>query len=928
MENDYCLFFYCLRKQNRRLLNIFFFCFVFFLPISLFGEIRLPNIYHDGMILQREKENLICGNVSDGEEVTLSFGELSETVNVDADGNFCFCLKELPASSEPQVLKFISGSSVVEIKDVLVGDVYLLGGQSNMALMVKQLSSSTIEQVKADADYPLVRFYTVAKYTGDEGEKTDDPWVELSAETAMDCSAVGFYFARALQREKQIPIGLINCSRGSSNAESWISAEYIKAHPELQPYLTGPASDSEMVYRKPGILYEKMLSRVLPYTIGGVLWYQGEANAKVANKYGKVLPAVIDCFRETFSDNSLPFVIVQLSAYQKAPYFWPLLREVQDSVASVTPHTAMVSSIDAGSPTSIHPLDKEPVGLRCALAMRHLVYGDDIEFSGPTFRSIRIDGESAVVSLANADGLHTVGNVIEGFEICDESYVYKAATNVEIVGSEVRVSNNTITQPVAVRYAWSNYPLPNLYNSSSLPANPFRTSKIASQPSQQVFYCSPAGSGNKTGSDWDNAAPFTTATLKKGNVGDMFWVKSGIYDVTVEFSDRRVYGGFCGTEESLEQRDWNKYPTVIKGKVNATNSLVRMESNAELDGFILQDNHLAKASFRNGAGVQMGSKTVLRNCIVRNNKTIGSQNTNIGGGVFVLGTEQDGGRPLIENCLIVNNSAPNNGGGIQVTANGALHIIGSTISNNLLTKPEGEQGSGHGCGIGLAPNARLTAENCIIYRNRKKVGSVEKSYSIGVNYGIENCTTAIVRNCAYDAVFEGAQGINGIVFAEETACIDMSSSQINPGFKQPASFVGPVVSSNDRYEELVDADYSLLSTSPCINVGDYIYAESEVDLLCSDRIVGENIDMGAYEYPVDMGAGVNIVNEKENGIRCFVDNGYVVIANTRDVPVALFDISGQLIKSCWTGVGECRIMLPSRGMYILKIGELTEKVLY
>lgn len=894
---------------------------------SLPGQISLPDIYQDHMVLQRDKENQIVGTAEAGKMVSLSFDDQQYTTIADENGRFTFLLKGLPLSVEPHTMTITCGSSTVEIKDVLVGDVFLLGGQSNMAFMVKELAASALDAIRADADYPLIRYYTVAKYNGNEEEMKDKPWIGMSAESAPECSAVGFYFARKLYQEKRVPVGLINCSRGSSNAESWISADYIDSHPELRPYLTGASNSAETTHRTPGILYEKMLRRALPYSVCGVLWYQGEANAKVYQKYGKVLPAVIDCFRKTFRDDTLPFVLVQLSAFKNAPCFWPYIREVQDSVASVTPHTLMVSSIDAGATDNIHPLKKEPVGLRCASAIRHLVYGDEIEYSGPTFQSIRIENGKAVVTFGHADGLHSKGNIVDGFEICDDSYVYQVATNVEISGSEVKLWNTSIEEPVAVRYAWSNYPLPNLYNSAGMPANPFRTSSQSPQLPVTVFFVTPDGCGEKTGADWDNAAPLNTNTLKKGKAGDEFWVKGGVYHTTVEFSDRKVYGGFNGTETALEERNWQLYPIVIQGKNNATNALVRMESNALLDGFILQDNHLTKSSFRNGAGVQMGEKTTLRNCVVRNNKTIGAESTNIGGGVFILGSEQDGISPMIENCLIINNSAPNNGGGIQVTANGALHIVGSTIANNLLVKKEGVVGSGYGCGIGLAPNTRLIVENCILYNNCKPdaAGSY-LSFSIGTNYNTETNHAIIVRHCAFDAVYAGHDNMEGVVFAEKTACIDDLSTTHTPAFKQPTSFVGPVLSTNSRYAEFSTADFSLSLNSNCIDAGNSIYSRTEKDLLCNSRIVGDNVDVGAYENQSSLDTGMEIIRQSFN---CFVENGCLVVTDIqRGESINLFDISGRKLQELSGNSSIYRIQLPFHGLYIIKQGELTQKVLY
>lgn len=211
-----------------------------------------------------------------------------------------------------------------------------------------------------------------------------------------------------------------------------------------------------------------------------------------------------------------------------------------------------------------------------------------------------------------------------------------------------------------------------------------------------VYYVLPGGRGEKTGLNWENALDLSTQSLSVGQSGDEFWVGAGEYQVNIEYQDRKLYGGFSGVETDLSQRDWVKNRTILKGVSNASKSLVSMLLSAEIDGFIIEDN---QNMTQNGGGIQIRNKGVIRNCIVRNNSVGGA---NVGGGIFVDGVVVDEVYPTIENCLIINNTCANNGGGIQIANNRALHIINSTIANNKISKATEESGSGFGCGVGIA----------------------------------------------------------------------------------------------------------------------------------------------------------------------------------------------------------------------------------
>lgn len=435
-----------------------------------------------------------------------------------------------------------------------------------------------------------------------------------------------------------------------------------------------------------------------------------------------------------------------------------------------------------------------------------------------------------------------------------------------------------------------------------------------------VFFVTPGGSGEQTGTDWDNAFDLTTENLKKGSAGDEFWVKAGTYtNAIVVATERQLYGGFCGTETEREQRDWAANQTVIKGNEAATVSLVTLEESATVDGFYIQDNQNCKA---NGGGVTMKFKTTLRNCIVRNNSTTGA---NVGGGIFVTNTIKDGIVPTIENCLIYNNSAANNGGGIQIAGNCYLHLINSTIANNQITKATGTEGSGYGCGIGLAPATTLTAENCIVYNNKKNDGV---AYSLGTNKAPNKKTNDIIlRNCAYDNIGKGESANETITLAEETECINSLDNEHTPGFNVPVSFIGAIPTTDGTYAEFATADYSLQTGSMCINAGNNDYCTLATDLAGNARIAENKIDMGAYEYIPSPTTGMEALSEQVPQL--YVKDQLLSITGLRaGEELHIYNALGKPVCSAQANGNTFSISLPANGLYIVKTNRHTQKIVF
>ena len=494
------------------------------------AEVKLASPFTDHMVLQRDVKVPVWGTADAGETVTVEFAGQKKSATADAHGNWLVKLDPLPASAKPRELR-VHGNRKLEIgnckcADVLVGEVWLASGQSNMdfslSKKVKYFAGvANEEQEIAAANYPLIRMFT------GEAAKAYTPqirvaggWKICSPETAPTFSAVGYFFARDLQREIKVPVGILTLAFGASTAEAWIERKALAEDPELKPMLErfdgavekfrtnpppviaaprsedvsatnaapknrkrggGGARDPIQDQHNPTVLFNGMIQPVIPYAIRGVIWYQGESIVD-ANKggialYPRVQAALIYDWRALWGEGAFPFYIVQLAG-QEAASNSPLVREAQATVLEL-PNTGMAVASDIGEAKNVHPHNKQDVGDRLARIALANVYGRKIEFSGPQFTSMNIAGSQARLQFSHLGGGLVVkgGAALGGFVIAgaDKKFVPAEA---RIDGDTVIVSSAEVTTPVAVRYAWANFPKDaNLYNAAGLPAPQFRTDK-------------------------------------------------------------------------------------------------------------------------------------------------------------------------------------------------------------------------------------------------------------------------------------------------------------------------------------------------------------------------------------------------------------------------------------------------------------------
>lgn len=435
------------------------------------AEVLLPRLFSDNGILQRGIKVPVWGTTNADDPVTVSFAGQTVTAKVK-EGKWRAELAPLEASSEGRELVVKQGDQTITRKNIVVGDVWLCGGQSNMQWQIAQ--SAGKDEALAEAPNPNLRLFNVRRLqhrktpleTLDAGQ-----WKEAGPKTIHDFSAVGYYFGRALQKATNVPIGLINANLGGTTAERWMAIEAIESNPEIKD-MNAQQGKSD--------LYNGIIAPLVPFGVKGAIWYQGESNESRPYNYRHVLSAVIKNWRETFGHGDFPFLIVELAPFKKietepVDQTWAVVRESMQWIAKNVPNTATVSIVDVGDEKDIHPRRKQPVGERLAIAARAMAYGEAITPAGPQLEKATFEGNKATISFKNVgSGLEVKGDELTGFTIAgDDKKFYNAKATLD--GDKVIVTSEHVANPKAVRFGWADYPVVNLWNKDGLPAHPFRT---------------------------------------------------------------------------------------------------------------------------------------------------------------------------------------------------------------------------------------------------------------------------------------------------------------------------------------------------------------------------------------------------------------------------------------------------------------------
>jgi sialate O-acetylesterase len=448
-------------------------------------QLSLASIFSDHMVLQRELKALIWGTAAPGANVTVAIAGQKHEATADSEGKWRVKLEPMPAGSEPVDLTVSSGDETVRMTDILVGDVWVASGQSNMEWWVDR--SDSAEKEVADANWPKIRIVDVPNVPKDEPAESFESsgWKPITSETIPQFSAVAYFFGRELHQHLDVPIGLIGTNVGGTPMEAWTNREALESSETFrdvtaQSFSPPPTNDAAndrkaKATHLPARLYNGMVAPIIPYGIKGAIWYQGESNAGRHQQYAELSKLMITGWRNQWGQGDFPFLLVQLAAFQPGGETWPPLREAQYETLKV-PNTGMAVAIDIGHPTDIHPKDKQTVGKRLALAARAVAYGEKIVHCGPTYRDMRVSDGKAVLSFDSVGGGLKADGELRGFEIAGADGKYVPAKAM-IEGDKVIVSSEAVAEPEMVRYNWAAYPDGNLYNAEGLPAVPFRTSK-------------------------------------------------------------------------------------------------------------------------------------------------------------------------------------------------------------------------------------------------------------------------------------------------------------------------------------------------------------------------------------------------------------------------------------------------------------------
>ncbi len=468
------------------------------LVLSIVGTanaaVTLPSVIGDHMVLQRDLPIRIWGKADRNEPVTVRFQGSSARALPDSLGRWQVSLPPVSAGG-PYTLE-IQGQNRIVFNDVLVGDVWLASGQSNMEFPVRNAIHA--EEELAAAKHPRIRLFHVSKAAADypKEDVAAKPWTLCNSESVSGFSAVAYFFARDLQKTQDIPIGLIEADWGGTPVESWTSLRALASDASLMPVFAARAQvvEQEAATRMiqsqepepkkfhpdfaawaPGALFNAMIAPLVPFRIKGALWYQGESNAGAdrVGTYRQQFEAMIRDWRERWAEGDFPFYFVQLANF-KTGAKWPELREAQRQTLELA-NTGMALAIDIGTPDDIHPKNKQEVGRRLALIARSRLYGEPVEESGPVFRQAIPESGALRLMFGHAEGLNSPGD-LKGFEIAGEDKKF-APAKARIEGNAVVISNPEIPEPIYARYDWANNPEGNLYNRANLPAAPFTGSR-------------------------------------------------------------------------------------------------------------------------------------------------------------------------------------------------------------------------------------------------------------------------------------------------------------------------------------------------------------------------------------------------------------------------------------------------------------------
>lgn len=459
------------------------------------AALSLPKIFADNMVLQRGNEVLIWGRSAPGKKVFIAFRDQHKVAVANPDSSWAIKLDRLKAGGPYNMQVSNSAGEKITIHNILIGEVWICAGQSNMNFVLSDDNNGP-QEIK-NLDNTNIREFRCRMPEGviNPENKEHSKWITAVGGKANLFSAVAYYYAKNIQASLHVPVGIIVMSCGATRAESWTNPDVLQLYPQLKPLLhywdLNKNDKDNPVNFLPGKFYTDVVKPVAPYAAKGLIWYQGESNtlpdnsgrsiAARAAEYKPLLQAVIKSWRTAWKNDDWPVYIVQLPNYKDSSgnIFWAEIRQAQLEVSQKTHNTALAITIDAGDSTNIHPKDKKTVGERIARLTLHKEYGQrgTGDANGPIVKSMRTAGNKAVLEFSNVkSGLQnkSKGDKLLGFEMADVSAKDRfVKANATIDHDKVIISSADIKHPEAVRYGWADNPVISLFNGTGLPASPF-----------------------------------------------------------------------------------------------------------------------------------------------------------------------------------------------------------------------------------------------------------------------------------------------------------------------------------------------------------------------------------------------------------------------------------------------------------------------
>ncbi|MFR9165446.1 MAG: sialate O-acetylesterase [Dysgonomonas sp.] len=479
------------------------------------ADVILPSVISDNMVLQQDSEVNLWGKASPNEKIKIvpSWNKKEYTIQAGQNGKWTVKIKTPKATTNQTIA--IEGDNKITLKNILIGEVWLCSGQSNMDFQIakgKGWRTGVLneEATMKDADYPEIRLFHVTQALSPDKEldDCDGYWEICTPENIKTFSAIAFFFGRELYNNLHVPVGLIQSTWGGTPAEAWTKMSVMENDPvyaqlvadhentknnypaDLKKYeeekarydaLINKGEEAGKAPKKPkginhnkalSILWNAMIHPLVPYTMKGVIWYQGESNSNRADDYTHVFTNMINSWRTEWEQGDFPFYFVQIAPHYKQP---PQIREAQMKTWQTAKNTGMAVITDVGDSTDIHPRNKLVPAQRLSYWALAKTYGKDITYSGPLYKSMQIKGDKVILSFDYTDkGLTSKGGKLKGFAIAGNDKIFYPAET-EINGNTVTVSSPNVNDPVAVRYGWDKFFRANLFNGADLPATPFRT---------------------------------------------------------------------------------------------------------------------------------------------------------------------------------------------------------------------------------------------------------------------------------------------------------------------------------------------------------------------------------------------------------------------------------------------------------------------